>query len=139
MKLKDLFNKKPKNDIEIVKSFYNEYGRIPRVEEFKALGGHMRSVQNTYGSYQKFLKSLGLPCIVTKAESFELIHIRRNKVVMVGTRKDIREYLGVSKQLVAELVKLPDFPCVKFKRRILINKLGINDWMTKNIGNFIKY
>ena len=55
------------------------------------------------------------------------------------TIEECAEYLGVSKQLVAELVKLPDFPCVKFKRRILINKLGINDWMTKNIGNFIKY
>lgn len=105
MKLKDLFNKKPKNDREIVKAFYNEYGRIPRVEEFKALGGHMRSVQNTYGSYQKFLKSLGLPCIVTKAESFELIHIRRNKVVMIGTRKDIREYLGVSKDVVNRAIQ----------------------------------
>ncbi len=48
-------------------------------------------------------------------------------------------YMGVSPKLVAELVKLPEFPCIKFKRRILINKLGINEWMTKNIGRFIKY
>ena len=70
----------------------------------------------------------------------------KNKVIIdresekIGmTIDECAEYLGVSKQLVAELVKLPDFPCIKFKRRILINKLGINDWMTNNIGKFLKY
>lgn len=65
------------------------------------------------------------------------IDIEGEKIGM--TIEECAAYLGVSKQLVAELVKLPDFPCIKFKRRILINKLGINDWMTKNIGKFLKY
>lgn len=70
----------------------------------------------------------------------------KNKIIIntgiekIGiTIEECAEYLGVSKQLVAELVKLPDFPCVKFKRRILINKAGIIDWLTENTGKFIKY
>ena len=65
------------------------------------------------------------------------IDVEGEKIGM--TIEECATYLGVSKQLVAELVKLPDFPCIKFKRRILINKLGINDWMTRNIGKFLKY
>ena len=30
--------------------------------------------------------------------------------------------MGISKNLMADLVKYPDFPCIKFKRRIVINK-----------------
>ena len=55
------------------------------------------------------------------------------------TIEECAAYLGVSERLVAELIKLPDFPCVKFKRRILINKLGINEWITNNAGKFLKY
>lgn len=55
------------------------------------------------------------------------------------TIEECAAYLGVSKQLVAELVKLDDFPCIKFKRRILINKLGLNEWMNNNIGKFLDY
>lgn len=55
------------------------------------------------------------------------------------TIEECADYLGVSKQLVAELVKLPNFPCVKFKRRILINKHKISDWLDENRGKFIKY
>lgn len=70
----------------------------------------------------------------------------KNKVIIdracekIGmTIEECATYLGVSKQLVAELVKLDDFPCIKFKRRILINKLGLNEWMNNNIGKFLDY
>lgn len=63
-----------------------------------------------------------------------------NKNEKIGmTIGECAKYLGLSEKLVAELVKLPDFPCIKFKRRILINKLGINEWMTRNSGHFIRY
>lgn len=55
------------------------------------------------------------------------------------TIEECAEYLGISKQLTNELVKLPDFPCIKFKRRILINKEKIGDWLEKNSGKFIRY
>ena len=77
---------------------------------------------------------------VLKNEGKIKISINNSGIEKIGmTIEECAEYLGVSKQLVAELVKLPDFPCVKFKRRILINKVGINDWMNRNIGKFLKY
>ena len=36
--------------------------------------------------------------------------------------------MGISKNLMGELVKYPDFPCIKFKRRIVINKKMLQDW-----------
>ena len=44
--------------------------------------------------------------------------------------------LGISKNLMAELVKYPDFPCIKFKRRIVINRVKLQDWFDKNSGRF---
>lgn len=44
--------------------------------------------------------------------------------------------LGISKNLMSELIKSPDFPCIKFKRRIVINKNKLQDWFDKNSGIF---
>lgn len=44
--------------------------------------------------------------------------------------------LGISKNLTSELIKYPDFPCIKFKRRIVINKNKLQDWFDKNSGRF---
>ena len=44
--------------------------------------------------------------------------------------------MGISKNLMSELVKYPDFPCIKFKRRIVINKNKLQDWFDKNSGGF---
>ena len=44
--------------------------------------------------------------------------------------------LGISKNLMAELVKYPDFPCIKFKRRIVINRVKLQDWFDKHSGRF---
>ena len=44
--------------------------------------------------------------------------------------------MGISKNLMAELVKHPDFPCIKFKRRIVINRKQLQEWFDKNSGKF---
>lgn len=44
--------------------------------------------------------------------------------------------LGISKNLMSELIKYPDFPCIKFRRRIVINKNKLQDWFDKNSGSF---
>lgn len=44
--------------------------------------------------------------------------------------------LGISKNLMSELIKYSDFPCIKFKRRIVINKNKLQDWFDKNSGRF---
>lgn len=46
------------------------------------------------------------------------------------------DLMGISKNLMSELVKYPDFPCIKFKRRIVINKKSLQDWFDKNSGRF---
>ena len=48
--------------------------------------------------------------------------------------KEASEILGISKQLMTELPKLKDFPCIKFERRIVINKPQMIEWFNKNSG-----
>lgn len=45
--------------------------------------------------------------------------------------------LGISKNLMSELIKYPDFPCIKFKRRIVINKKKLQDWFDKILEDFL--
>ena len=44
--------------------------------------------------------------------------------------------MGISKQLMAKLAKEPDFPCIKFQRRIVINKEILPEWFKKHTGEF---
>ena len=53
--------------------------------------------------------------------------------------KEASEILGISKQLMTELTKLKDFPCIKFERRIVINKPQMIEWFNKNSGRIIVY
>lgn len=46
------------------------------------------------------------------------------------------DLMGISKNLMSELVKYPDFPCIKFKRRIVINRNKLQDWFDKNSSRF---
>ena len=49
---------------------------------------------------------------------------------------EARKMLGIGRNLMLELVKLDDFPCIKFKRRIVINKKKLQDWFDQNSGRF---
>ena len=51
--------------------------------------------------------------------------------------KEASEILGISKQLMTESTKLKDFPCIKFERRIVINKPQMIEWFNKNSGRII--
>jgi len=51
--------------------------------------------------------------------------------------QEASELLGISKNLMRELVKIPSFPCIKFKRRIVINKLELPEWFARNSGRYI--
>ena len=51
--------------------------------------------------------------------------------------KEASEIMGISKQLMTELPKLKDFPCIKFERRIVINKPMMIEWFNKNSGRII--
>lgn len=45
--------------------------------------------------------------------------------------------MGISKKLMTDLTKLKDFPCIKFNRRIVINKPRMLQWFDDNAGRFI--
>ena len=60
-----------------------------------------------------------------------------NNIEKIGLNvNEAANLMGISKNLMAELVKYPDFPCIKFKRRIVINKKMLQDWFDKNSGRF---
>lgn len=50
--------------------------------------------------------------------------------------KEAAKIMGISDSLMAKLVKYPDFPCIKFKRRIVINKELLEEWFKNQRGNF---
>lgn len=50
--------------------------------------------------------------------------------------KEAADLMGISKNLMMELIKEPDFPCIKFKRRIVINRKLLQEWFDKNSGKY---
>lgn len=50
--------------------------------------------------------------------------------------QEAADLMGISKNLMSELVKKPDFPCIKFKRRIVINRKLLQEWFDKNSGKY---
>lgn len=51
--------------------------------------------------------------------------------------KEAAKYLGISKELMRKLVEEEEFPCIKFKRRILINKNKLEEWVDNNSGKYV--
>lgn len=47
------------------------------------------------------------------------------------------ELLGVSRQMVSKLSTAKDFPCTRLKRRVLINKDKLLNWLEEN--KYIRY
>ena len=50
--------------------------------------------------------------------------------------EEAAKLMGISKQLMSKLTKERDFPCIKFRRRIVINKLKLYEWFENNSGKF---
>lgn len=50
--------------------------------------------------------------------------------------EEAAKLLGISKQLMSKLSREPDFPCIKFQRRIVINKQQLQNWFDKHTGDF---
>lgn len=53
--------------------------------------------------------------------------------------KECAVWLGISKQLMRQLSYQPDFPCVRFGRRIVICKQQLLEWWSKHNNISIKY
>ena len=53
--------------------------------------------------------------------------------------KESARLLGISKQLMTELSKQTDFPCIRFKRRIVVNKQKLLEWFDEKSNCQIRY
>lgn len=55
---------------------------------------------------------------------------------LVLTVDEVRKMLGIGKNLMLKLVKVKDFPAVRFKRKIIINKELLPKWFEENCGEY---
>lgn len=49
------------------------------------------------------------------------------------------ELLGIGRNLMLKLVTVDDFPAIKFKRKIIINKQQLQQWLDKHGGSTFNY
>lgn len=50
--------------------------------------------------------------------------------------EEARQMLGIGRNLMLELIKTDGFPCIRFKRKIIIDKQKLKDWITENYGKY---
>ena len=50
--------------------------------------------------------------------------------------KEASRLMGINEKLMSELTHVKGFPCIKFKRRIVINKLRLQECFDKNSGRY---
>lgn len=50
--------------------------------------------------------------------------------------KEASKMLGINEKLMSDLTKIKGFPCIKFKRRIVINKNKLQSWFDANSGKY---
>lgn len=53
--------------------------------------------------------------------------------------EEARKQLGIGRNLMLKLVKVPGFPAIRFKRKIIINKNKLQDWFDQNYGQYGGY
>lgn len=52
--------------------------------------------------------------------------------------KQAAEELGINVKLMTKLTHQKDFPCIRFERRVVINKNLLEEWFRNNSNKFIK-
>lgn len=62
----------------------------------------------------------------------------KNEKLLI-TIDEARQLLGIGRNLMLELVKVRGFPAIKFKRKILINKALLQEWLNNNNGKYGEY
>lgn len=50
--------------------------------------------------------------------------------------EEARQMLGIGRNLMLELIKTDGFPCIRFKRKIIIDKQKLKDWITESYGKY---
>lgn len=52
--------------------------------------------------------------------------------------KEASELLGISIKLMTKLTHQIGFPCIRFERRVVINKKALDEWFINNSNKFIR-
>ena len=47
--------------------------------------------------------------------------------------------LGIGRNLMLKLVTVPNFPAIRFKKKIIINKNKLQQWFDENSGTYGNY
>lgn len=55
------------------------------------------------------------------------------------TVDEAAKMLGIGKNLMLKLVTVPDFPPIRFKKKIIINKNKLQQWFDDNLGTYGNY
>ena len=50
--------------------------------------------------------------------------------------EEARQMLGIGRNLMLELIKTDGFPRKRFKRKIIIDKQKLKEWITENYGKY---
>ena len=91
-------------------------------------------IRSAFEIYTDEIKLLNVANKILEEEGKNKIYLNLGDEKIGINIEECAKYMGVSKQLMAEIVRMPDFPCIKFKRKILINKSKVQDWLDNNSG-----
>lgn len=96
-------------------------------------------IRSVFEIYTDEIKLLNVANKILEEEGKNKIYLNLGDEKIGINIEECAKYMGVSKQLMAEIVRMPDFPCIKFKRKILINKSKVQEWLDNNSGKRIRY
>lgn len=96
-------------------------------------------IRSAFEIYTDEIKLLNVANKILEEEGKNKIYLNIGDEKIGINIEECAKYMGVSKQLMAEIVRMPDFPCIKFKRKILINKSKVQEWLDNNSGKRIRY
>ena len=120
---------------EVIKKIYTQYF----LEYIKRMAGIVEEIKTMFIVYKDENELMQKMYKVLEEEGDKRITFCIGEERLGITIAECAELLGVSKQLMAEIVREQGFPCLKFKRRILINRNKVQDWLDNNAGRKIKY
>lgn len=104
------------------------------------LNDFIKEIKTMFEVYQDEIELMRKTHEILKEEGHKKIYFIDEEDKKIGiTIEECAKYMGISKQLMAEIVREPGFPCLKFKRRFLINKSKVQEWFDENCGKRIKY
>ena len=70
-----------------------------------------------------------------KIQLMEVLKYMNEKLTL--TIKEAAKSLGICEDIVRGLAKREDFPAIRFKRKIIVNKLGLEKWLSDNNGKIL--